>query len=354
MGDFYELFYDDAVRAARLLDITLTARGASAGAPIPMAGVPYHAVEQYLARLMRQGESVAICEQIGDPATAKGPVERRVVRVVTPGTLTDAGLLEAKRDSLLVALLPGKHRAGFAWLNLASGKFTLTEVPAAEAAATLERLDAAELLLPDGVVSPWRGPPIPTRALPGWHFDAAAASRALARHFGTQDLSAFGVADRDLALGAAGALYGYASATQQSALAHVRSLGVESGGEHLDLDAATRRNLEITATLRGEPAPTLLSLFDSCATAAGSRLLRRWLTHPLRAQPAAAARHDAIAGWVDDAAPRDGIARELARTVDVERIAARIALEERPAARSVRTARHARDRLPTLSAQPRR
>ncbi len=349
MGDFYELFYDDAVRAARLLDITLTARGASAGAPIPMAGVPYHAVEQYLARLIRQGESVAICEQIGDPATAKGPVERRVTRVVTPGTLTDAGLLEAKRDSLLVAIQPGKHRAGFAWLNLASGKFTVAEVPAVEAAARLERMDAAELLLPDGVASPWRGPPIPTRMLPGWQFDAAAAARALARHFGTQDLSAFGVADRDLALGAAGALYGYASATQQSALAHVRSISVESDGEYLDLDAATRRNLEITATLRGEPAPTLLSLFDSCTTAAGSRLLRHWLTHPLRAQPAAAARQDAIAGWVDDPRTRDGIARELARTVDVERIAARIALKS-ARSRDLSGLRDTLDRLPAIRA----
>ena len=267
MGDFYELFYDDAQRAARLLDITLTARGQSAGAPIPMAGVPYHAVDGYLAKLMKLGESVAICEQIGDPATSKGPVERKVLRVVTPGTVTDAGLLDAKRDSLLVALNPGRHRTGIAWLNLASGQFTLAEVPAAEAAAALERLDVAELLVPDGVPAPVRGDGVPTRALPAWQFDAAAATRALAKHFGTHDLAAFGVEDRDLAIGAAGALLGYAAATQQSALAHVRSIAVEAASEYLALDAATRRNLEITATLRGDPAPTLLSLLDACATA---------------------------------------------------------------------------------------
>ena len=349
MGDFYELFYDDAERAARLLDITLTARGASAGAPIPMAGVPFHAVDQYLARLMRLGESVAICEQIGDPATSKGPVERRVTRVVTPGTVTDANLLEAKRDSLLVAVLPGRHRTGLAWLNLAAGQFTVTEVPAAEAAATLERLDVAELLLPEGTVSPWRGAPVPTRMLPAWQFDTAAASRALARHFGTQDLGAFGVDDRELAVGAAGALLGYAVSTQQSGLAHLRSLGVETGGDRLQLDAATRRNLEITATLRGDPAPTLLSLFDTCATAAGSRLIRQWLTQPVRRQDEAAARHECVAALA--AAPRaqQSLAQSLGRTVDVERIAARIALASaRP--RDLAGLRDTLARLPALAA----
>ena len=326
MGDFYELFYEDAQRASRLLDITLTARGQSAGAPIPMAGVPYHAVDGYLAKLMKLGESVAICEQIGDPATSKGPVERKVLRVITPGTVTDAGLLDAKRDSLLVAANPGKHRTGIAWLNLASGQFTLTEVPVAETAAALERLDVAELLVPDGVPAPVRGDSVPTRALPAWQFDAAAAVRALAKHFGTRDLAAFGVEDRDLGTGAAGALYSYAAATQQSALAHVRSLAVEAASEYIALDAATRRNLEIAETLRGEAAPTLLSLLDTCGTPAGSRLLRHWLTHPLRSQDAAAARHAAIACWVEAPADRKALAHELARTADVERIAARIAL----------------------------
>jgi DNA mismatch repair protein MutS len=349
MGDFYELFYDDAQRAARLLDITLTTRGQSAGAPIPMAGVPYHAVEQYLAKLMKLGESVAICEQIGDPATSKGPVERKVLRVVTPGTLTDANLLDAKRDSLLVAANPGRHRAGFAWLNLASGRFEIAEVPLAESAAVLERLDVAELLVPDGTAVPPRSGAAPVRTLPAWNFDAAAATRTLAKHFGTRDLEAFGVEDRDLAIGAAGALFAYAAATQQAALAHVRALGVESAGEHLQLDPATRRNLEITATLRGEPAPTLYSLLDACATAAGSRLLRQWLTQPLRAQEAAAARHAALAACRERPAARRAFVRELASTVDVERIAARVALRTtRP--RDLAGLRDTLARLPALRA----
>jgi DNA mismatch repair protein MutS len=298
---------------------------------------------------MRLGESVAICEQIGDPATSKGPLERRVTRVVTPGTVTDANLLEAKRDSLLVAVLAGRHRTGLAWLNLAAGQFTVTEVPAAEAAAALERLDVAELLLPEGTVSPWCGAPVPTRMLPAWQFDTAAAGRALARHFGTQDLGAFGVDDRELAVGAAGALLGYAVSTQQSGLAHLRSLGVETGGDRLQLDAATRRNLEITATLRGDPAPTLLSLFDTCATAAGSRLIRQWLTQPVRRQDEAAARHECVAALA--AAPRaqQSLAQSLGRTIDVERIAARIALASaRP--RDLAGLRDTLARLPALAA----
>jgi DNA mismatch repair protein MutS len=326
MGDFYELFYDDAKRAARLLDITLTARGQSAGAPIPMAGVPYHAVSGYLAKLMKLGESVAICEQIGDPATSKGPVERKVLRVVTPGTVTDADLLDAKRDSLLVAVKPGRHRTGIAWLNLASGQFVLAEVPPTEIGASLERLDVAELLVPDGMPSPIADGAIPTRAVPAWQFDAAAAVRVLAKHFGTRDLAAFGVEDRDLGVGAAGALFAYAAATQQAALAHVRAIIVEAPGDFIALDGATRRNLEITETLRGEPSPTLFSLLDTCGTAAGSRLLRYWLMHPLRAQPAAQARHAVVSAWVDAPTARASVSRELTETVDIERIAARIAL----------------------------
>jgi DNA mismatch repair protein MutS len=348
MGDFYELFYEDARRAARLLDITLTARGQSAGAPIPMAGVPYHAVESYLARLMKLGESVAICEQIGDPAASKGPVERKVLRVVTPGTVTDATLLDSKRDSLLVAANPGRHRTGLAWLNLASGQFTLAEVPAAEFPSALARLDAAELLVPDGAVAPGIDPgTLPVRALPAWRFDVAAAGRALAKQLGTLDLVAFGVDDLDLAVGAAGALLDYAAATQGAALAHVRSLAVERASEYLQLDAATRRNLEITATLRGDPAPTLLSLLDECASAAGSRLLRHWLTHPLRAQDAAAARHASIAAWLAQPSARRDFRRELAHTVDIERIAGRVALlSARP--RDLAGLRDTLARLPAL------
>src|SRR5436309_288696 len=216
MGDFYELFYGDAERAAPLLDITLTSRGASAGAPIPMAGVPFHAVEQYLAKLIRLGESVAICEQIGDPATSKGPVERKVTRIVTPGTVTDAGLLEAKRDCLLVALNPGKQRVGVAWLNLASGQLRLRDVSLSELAAELDRLAPSELLHPEGLaVAPPRAAS-PTRALPPWQFDADTANRRLRDQFGTHDLAAFGVSDAPLAVAAAGALLGYAQATHQA------------------------------------------------------------------------------------------------------------------------------------------
>jgi DNA mismatch repair protein MutS len=354
MGDFYELFYEDAERAAPLLDITLTARGASAGAPIPMAGVPYHAVEQYLAKLIRLGESVAICEQIGDPATAKGPVERRVTHIVTPGTVTDAALLEAKRDCLLVALAPSQQRVGIAWLDLAGGQLRLRDLPITELAAELERLAPSELLYPEGMNQasgrPWRDG-VPSRALPPWHFDTDAATRRLTAQLGTHDLAAFGVADAPLAVQAAGALLHYAQATQQasSSLDHIRSLAVERGGDHLALDAATRRNLELTETLRGEPAPTLLSLLDGCVTAAGSRLVRQWLTNPLRSREIPLARHAAIAELMATTAVRQRLVAELKRTVDVARIAARIALgSARP--RDLAGLRDTLSRLPALAA----
>ncbi len=350
MGDFYELFFDDAERAARLLDITLTARGQSAGAPIPMAGVPHHALEPYLAKLMKQGESVVIVEQFGDPATSKGPVERRVARIVTPGTLTDANLLDAKRDCLLAALLPAGKRAGIAWLNLASGAFTLTEVPQHEAAAVLERVAPAELLLPDDAPPPaLRGRAPPLRSLPGWQFDGAPARRALAKQLGTMDLAGFGADDAPLAIGAAGALLHYAGATQQAALAHVRSLTVEVASAFVALDASTRRNLEITATLAGDDAPTLHSLLDGCATAAGSRLLRQWLTQPLRAQARLVERLDAIDAMRGDARAARALAGALRRTVDVERVVGRIALANaRP--RDLAGLRDTLARLPELAA----
>jgi DNA mismatch repair protein MutS len=327
MGDFYELFYGDAERAARLLDITLTARGQSAGAPIPMAGVPHHALDQHLTRLLARGESAVIVDQIGDPATAKGLVERKVTRIVTPGTLTDAGLLDAKREAPLAALVQEGDRVGIAWLALASGRMTLTDVAASECAATLERIEPAELLLPEEVQAPpWRGKAAALRTLPGWHFDRDTAARALARQLGTLDLRGFGADAAPLAIGAAGALLAYASATQQSALAHVRALDVESPSAFVALDAATRRNLELTQTLAGEREPTLLSLLDTCATAAGSRLLRHWLTHPLRDRRHASARHDAIDALRARGAAVRPLAAALARTVDVERVVSRIAL----------------------------
>jgi len=327
MGDFYELFYADAERAARLLDITLTARGQSAGAPIPMAGVPHHALEQHLVRLIGRGESAVIVDQIGDPAQSKGLVERKITRIVTPGTLTDANLLDAKRDAPLAALVVEGERAGIAWLNLASGHLTLTDVARTECAATLERIEPAELLLPsEQPVPSWRGHAPAVQTLPAWHFDGTNGARALTRQLGTIDLKGFGADNAPLAIGAAGALLAYANTTQQTSLEHVRSLQVESPGEFVAMDASTRRNLEITQTLAGEREPTLVSLLDTCASAGGSRLLRHWLTHPLRDQARAAARLEAIDALRADAGALRSLCAQLRRTVDVERVASRIAL----------------------------
>jgi len=333
MGDFYELFYEDAQLGARLLDITLTARGQSAGKPIPMAGIPYHAAEGYLAKLVKQGVSVAICEQIGDPALAKGPVERAVTRIVTPGTLTDSGLLDDKTDSLLLAVTFDRQRAGLAWLNLANGDLRLMETSLEALPAHLERLRPAELLLPDA----WRTGMPETRAVrqhvPDWHFDAKSAAHALAEHFGTRDLAGFGVSDNgqgeETALAAAGALYRYAQATQLQALTHVTLLTVEREGAFLRLDAATRRNLEISETLRGEPSPTLLSLLDTCATSMGSRWLRHCLHHPLTDRRIVRLRHEALATLIGATGrgPFTALNKSLNGFADIDRITARIALK---------------------------
>ncbi len=333
MGDFYELFYEDAERAARLLDITLTARGQSAGKPIPMAGIPYHAVDGYLAKLVKLGVSVAICEQIGDPAesakSAKGPVERAVTRIVTPGTLTDANLLDDKSDNLLLALAIDRQRAGLAWLNLANGDLRLLETSVDALPAHFERLRPAELLLPDGLRSGLPEHRAVSQHLPDWHFDARAAAHALAEHFGSRDLAGFGVHDEQLALAAAGALYRYAQATQLQALSHVTQLTVEHESTFLRLDAATRRNLEISETLRGEAAPTLLSLLDTCATSMGSRWLRHCLHHPLTERSIPRARHAAVAELAGDAGngPFAALAKSLSGFADIDRITARIALK---------------------------
>ncbi|MDR2000492.1 MAG: DNA mismatch repair protein MutS [Zoogloeaceae bacterium] len=328
MGDFYELFYEDAEKAARLLDITLTQRGQSAGKPIKMAGVPVHAVEQYLAKLVKLGESVVICEQIGDPATSKGPVERAVTRIVTPGTLTDASLLDDRRDSLLMAIACERQRAGLAWLNLASGDFRLTEIPLAALPNHLERLKPAELLLADTAAALGDDMHCNIKRLPDWHFDGVTGAAQLAEHFGARDLAGFGVEDAPLAIAAAAALYQYARATQMQALAHVTGLTLEQEGAYLRLDAATRRNLEITETLRGQTEPTLLSLLDTCSTSMGSRWLRHCLHHPLADRNEALARHDAVAELLGNAGdgPCPQLRRELRGIGDLERITARIAL----------------------------
>ncbi|MDH5537244.1 MAG: DNA mismatch repair protein MutS, partial [Betaproteobacteria bacterium] len=278
MGDFYELFYGDAERASRLLDLTLTARGQSAGAPVTMAGVPAHSVEQYLAKLVKLGEPVAICEQIGDPNTAKGPVERKVTRIVTPGTLTDAELLDDKADNVLLALTADKAGVGLAWLSLASGALRVAEVAPQALANELRRIAPAEVLAADG--SEPEGYFV-TR-LPAWEFDVESGKKKLLQQLGAASLAGFGVEDLGPAFGACGALLGYARKTQGQALAHVGAVRAERAAEYLRLDAATRRNLELTETLRGEAAPTLFSRLDRCASGMGSRLLRHWLHHPLR------------------------------------------------------------------------
>jgi DNA mismatch repair protein MutS len=344
MGDFYELFHDDAVRAARLLDITLTQRGASNGSPIRMAGVPYHAAEQYLARLVKMGESVAICEQIGDPATSKGPVERKVVRIVTPGTVTDSALLEEKRDSLLLALHEHHGKLGLAWLNLASGQFCVSETKPENLPAELERLQPSEILHAENGAVPVSG--VPVKTLPDWHFDLEASRRALCQQFATLDLAGFGCDDFTVGLEAAGALLGYARITQGQAISHIRSLQVYSADRYVRMDGATRRNLEITQTLRGETAPTLLSQLDCCATNMGSRLLHHWLHHPLRDRTVLNERLDAVDKLGDLHHP---VHEQLKPCVDVERITARIALRSaRP--RDLSGLRDTLTRLPQLHA----
>jgi len=333
MGDFYELFFEDAQRASRLLGITLTKRGASAGVPIPMAGVPVHSVEQYLARLVRIGVSVAICEQIGDPATSKGPVERKVTRIVTPGTLTDAALLPEREERLLMAAHLRGRVVGLAWMALASGECWLAETDLAGLPGELERLRPAEVVTPES----WDLAGALTKALagdalrdiavaraPDWQFDDSRARRQLSELLQVADLAGFGATEVPQAVGAAGALIDYVSRTQGRAPSHLQGLRVHHGETLLVLDPVARRNLEVVETLRGESSPTLLSVLDHCATSAGARRLRAWLQAPLRSQSAAAQRHQRIAGLVGGLA--HALAPALARSVDFERVAARIAL----------------------------
>ncbi len=352
MGDFYELFFGDAEKAARLLDITLTARGSSAGEPIKMAGVPYHAAEQYLAKLVKLGESVAVCEQIGDPATAKGPVERKVARIVTPGTLTDAALLDDKRDNLLLALWPQQNEIGMAWLSLAAGRMRAGVTTREQLAGELERLRPAEVLVCDSASPPFAdNPPFSVKRLPVWQFDHDAARRVLTRQFVTHDLTAFGIESLPAAVCAAGALIEYARATQGNSIAHVTGLSVEDSATYLGIDPATRRNLEISETIRGETSPTLLSLFDTCATGMGSRLLRHTLHHPLRDHAPSRQRLAAVSLLAGDGALAARALRDsLKSCVDVERITARIALKSaRP--RDLSGLRDTLALLPEISSQ---
>ncbi|WP_045767747.1 DNA mismatch repair protein MutS [Xanthomonas albilineans] len=327
MGDFYELFYDDARKAARLLDITLTQRGSSGGAPIPMAGVPVHAYEGYLARLVALGESVAICEQIGDPALAKGLVERKVVRIVTPGTVTDEALLDERRDTLLMAIARTKHGYGLAWADLAGGRFLVNEVDSEDALeAELARLEPAELLVPDEDQWPTflrerRG----VRRRPPWLFDADSGRRQLLAFFQLHDLTGFGIDDRPRAIAAAGALLGYVEETQKQRLPHLTSIALETAGEAIAMNAATRRHLELDTRVDGDTRNTLLGVLDSTITPMGGRLLRRWLHRPLRLREVLMQRHHAVGTLIDRGADTD--LRDAFRALgDLERILTRVAL----------------------------
>jgi DNA mismatch repair protein MutS len=330
MGDFYEMFYDDARRAAQLLDIALTQRGASAGAPIPMAGVPAVTLDAYLAKLVRKGESVAICEQRGEPGKTKGPMEREVVRIVTPGTVTDEALLDERRDNVLASVCGSDGRFGLAWLDLSAGRFSVMELAGLAALdAEIERLRPAEILAPDGQQAalsdadgnqdrPWR-----LRA--PWHFDTASATRALTEQFRTHDLAGFGCADKPAAIAAAGALLAYVRETQKSALPHLLSITTEERDAALIMDPATRRNLELDESLAGKPELTLAGVFDHTATAMGGRLLRRWLHRPVRDHALLRLRYQTVATLMESA--RHALVAELLRSIgDLERVLARVAL----------------------------
>ncbi|MBT5068164.1 MAG: DNA mismatch repair protein MutS, partial [Halieaceae bacterium] len=326
MGDFYELFYDDAEIAAPVLDITLTSRGQSAGAPIPMAGVPFHAAEGYLARLVRAGFSVAIAEQIGDPAESKGPVERKVVRIVTPGTLTDESLLDASGDSLIVALYRFQLRCGIAWMDVSSGRFLVTEVENDEAlGAELQRLSPAELLVPEDASLPPLGDHVAIRRLPQWQFDEESARQALNRQFQTRDLSGFGCDELSLAVSAAGCLLDYVKDTQRNELPHLVSISHERQSDTVILDAATRRNLEIDRNIHGGEDNTLFAVYNSTITAMGTRHLRRWLHRPVCLREELDARLNSVERLRQDYS-YEPTRRQLKPIADLERILSRVAL----------------------------
>jgi DNA mismatch repair protein MutS len=348
MGDFYELFYDDAKKAAQLLDITLTSRGQSAGRPIAMAGIPYHAAEGYIARLLRGGESVAICEQIGDPATSKGPVERKVVRIVTPGTVTDEALLEDRKDNLLVAVCALNHQHGIATLDLTSGRFILQQVESEDQLLVeIGRLNPAELLFSED----WPMPAaIKQRSglcrRPPWHFETESARQLVLKQFNTHDLKGFGCEHMPAAIAAAGALLQYVKDTQQGALPHIQGIRIENSDDSIVLDAASRRNLELDSHPSGQLQYTLFGVLDKTATAMGSRCLRRWINRPLRNHAILNDRYACVATLLDSLLYRD-VQTQLRQVGDIERISSRIALKSaRP--RDLIVLRNTLAVLPTL------
>ncbi|MBI4696311.1 MAG: DNA mismatch repair protein MutS, partial [Gammaproteobacteria bacterium] len=350
MGDFYELFFEDAKRAAQLLDIALTSRGESGGERIPMAGVPWHAVENYLSRLIRLGESAVICEQIGDPATSRGPVERKVARIVTPGTVTDEALLTERADNYLLALTLGDGRYGLAWIEVASGRFHVMEIAALDSVVSeIERLRPAEILLDEtlrGQVPPHLAIGLKTR--PAWHFDSGAARRKLCAAFKVASLEGYGCAGFGPALGAAGALLQYCEETQCAALPHVQTLRAERREDTLVMDAATCRHLELVRDHEGDDRYTLAGVMDTTATSMGGRLLRRWLLRPSRDREGLRRRLHAV-GTLLGTRELPELRLQLKAICDVERISTRIALRSaRP--RDLSQLRQSLGALPALQA----
>lgn len=348
MGDFYELFYDDAKKASALLDISLTKRGQSGGQPIPMAGVPYHAVEGYLAKLVQLGEPVAICEQVGDPATSKGPVERKIVRIVTPGTVSDEALLPERQDNLIAAVYQEKDRFGLATLDMTSGRFQLSEPnSSAQLQAELQRIAPVELLYCEDFadlhcIEHLKG----LRRRPIWEFELGTAVQQLCRQFNTQDLRAFGVEKSLLGLCAAGCLLQYAKDTQRSALPHIQSISLIQNSDTIQLDVATRRNLELTQNLAGGTENTLAAILDKCVTPMGSRLLKRWIHQPIRDRKKLTARQQSIQGLLQQDLVSE-LQPYLRAVGDMERILARVALRSaRP--RDLTRLRSALEQIPQI------
>ena len=352
MGDFYELFFEDAEKAARLLGITLTHRGKSNGEPIKMAGVPYHAAEQYLAKLAKLGEAVAICEQVGEVIKGganKAPVERAVTRILTPGTLTDAALLDETRDNALLSICVADGLVGLARLNLTSGEFVLSEVAIGQLAQEIERINPAEIVCAEGLnnaaITQHKAP---KNYITSWQFDYETANNVLTRQLDTKDLNGFGCTELGVAVSAAGALLEYVKHTQRTALPHITALSVEKTSQYIQLDAATRRNLEIDTTIRGEVSPTLYSLLNTTKTAMGARLLRHWLHHPLRDRVLLAKRHEAVAELIQKEQTAD-LHAVLKQIADIERITARLALRTaRP--RDLSALRDSLNQLPAVEA----
>ncbi len=368
MGDFYELFFEDAEKAAKILDITLTQRGQSAGNPIKMAGIPYHAAEQYLAKLVKAGESVAIAEQVGDPALSKGPVERRVMRVITPGTLTDSALLSDREDAPLLAIVPSSKKSnwGLAWLTITSGQLKLTQCASDELAQYLARIQAVEILCPIGAdtvlkeilrESHHAEIHLSGNSIPDWVWTPDEGKRRLTDIFQMSSLQGLGIDNEELqapALAAAAAVLAYGANTQglgwHGKLPHIQQCQYEEDQNYIGIDAATRRNLEITETLRGESDPTLFSLLDACSSAMGSRLLRHWLHHPLRSQAVMKKRHQALETLLAHPFVLDEVRQSLKQIADVERISARLALgSARP--RDLSSLRDTLQALPHLASQ---